>query len=50
MDAALTTWEDTEALRQRFPAAPTWGQAGFPAPGDGSTLADAEKAPGPKRA
>jgi hypothetical protein len=53
MDAAHATWEDTEALRQRFPAAPAWGQAGFPAPGDGSngsTLADAEKAPGPKRA
>ena len=23
----LATWEDTEALRQRFPAAPAWGQA-----------------------
>ena len=26
--ASLATWEDLEALRQRFPAAPAWGQAG----------------------
>ena len=26
--ASLATWEDMEALRQRFPAAPAWGQAG----------------------
>ena len=26
--ASLATWEDVEALRQRFPAAPAWGQAG----------------------
>jgi hypothetical protein len=25
---ALATWEDMEALHQRFPGAPTWGQAG----------------------
>jgi hypothetical protein len=50
MDVALATWEDTEALCQCFPAAPAWGQAGFPAPGDVSTLADAEKAPRPKHA
>ncbi|WVZ69878.1 LOW QUALITY PROTEIN: hypothetical protein U9M48_018599 [Paspalum notatum var. saurae] len=25
----LATWEDFEALRQRFPRAPAWGQAGF---------------------
>ncbi|XP_066323372.1 uncharacterized protein [Miscanthus floridulus] len=24
---SLATWEDTEALRQRFPCAPVWGQA-----------------------
>jgi hypothetical protein len=24
----LATWKDIEALRQRFPAAPAWGQAG----------------------
>jgi len=24
---SLATWEDLEALRQRFPAAPAWGQA-----------------------
>jgi hypothetical protein len=27
VDAALATWEDAEALRSRFPQAPTWGQA-----------------------
>lgn len=27
MPAALATWEDDEALRQHFPAAPAWGQA-----------------------
>lgn len=26
----LATWEDQEALHQRFPLAPAWGQAGFP--------------------
>jgi hypothetical protein len=25
--ASLATWEDAEALRQHFPAAPAWGQA-----------------------
>jgi hypothetical protein len=25
---SLATWEDLEALRQRFPLAPAWGQAG----------------------
>ena len=25
---ALATWEDLEALRQRFPSAPAWGQVG----------------------
>jgi hypothetical protein len=28
-DEALSTWEDEEALRARFPDAPAWGQAGF---------------------
>ncbi|KAK1608406.1 hypothetical protein QYE76_032079 [Lolium multiflorum] len=27
MDESLATWEDAEALRQHFPAAPAWGQA-----------------------
>ena len=26
---ALATWEDSDELRQRFPRAPAWGQAGF---------------------
>jgi hypothetical protein len=25
---SLATWEDAEALKQRFPLAPAWGQAG----------------------
>jgi len=28
MPSSLATWEDMETLRQRFPRAPTWGQAG----------------------
>ena len=28
LPASLATWEDLEALRQRFPRAPAWGQAG----------------------
>jgi hypothetical protein len=28
LPAALASWEDIEALRQRFPRAPAWGQAG----------------------
>jgi hypothetical protein len=30
----LATWEDQEALRQSFPLAPAWGQAGFEGPGN----------------
>jgi hypothetical protein len=26
--AEVSTWEDYEALKQRFPDAPAWGQAG----------------------
>jgi hypothetical protein len=28
LDMSLATWEDEEALRQQFPLAPAWGQAG----------------------
>jgi hypothetical protein len=28
MPRSLATWEDLEALKQRFPRAPAWGQAG----------------------
>lgn len=28
MEPELATWEDADALRARFPAAPAWGQAG----------------------
>ena len=34
LPAALATWEDVEALRQRFPGAPAWGQAGSQRGGD----------------
>lgn len=34
LPAALATWEDVEALRQRFPHAPAWGQAGSYQGGD----------------
>ncbi|KAK3133105.1 hypothetical protein QOZ80_6AG0532360 [Eleusine coracana subsp. coracana] len=39
LPATLATWEDLEALQQRFPRAPSWGQAGFKGEGDVSTLA-----------
>jgi hypothetical protein len=29
MDDVLSTWEDEEALRDKFPAAPAWGQAAY---------------------
>jgi hypothetical protein len=29
MAPELATWEDTTALRAKFPVAPAWGQAGF---------------------
>jgi hypothetical protein len=29
MPASLATWEDLEALRQKFPGAPDWGQSDF---------------------
>ena len=31
---SLATWEDMEALKQRFPRAPAWGQAGLRQGGD----------------
>lgn len=39
MPAALATWEDVEGLRQRFPRAPAWGQAGSYRGGDVSNPA-----------
>ena len=39
---SLATWEDTEALRQRFPRAPAWGQVGLPRGGDVSIAGGAE--------
>ncbi|CAO1939527.1 unnamed protein product [Urochloa humidicola] len=47
---ALATWEDLEALRQRFPLAPAWGQAGPEDRGDVSTSASPEDTSnGPRR-
>lgn len=37
LDTSLATWEDEEALRQRFPVAPAWGHAGTQ--GGGSVIA-----------
>jgi hypothetical protein len=39
LPASLTTWEDEEPLRQDFPHAPAWGQAGTQ--GRGSVTGDA---------
>jgi hypothetical protein len=38
---SLATWEDLEALRQWFPFAPAWGQAGSVGGGGGSTTEEA---------
>jgi hypothetical protein len=38
LDASLATWEDQDALKNRFPNAPTWGQAIFEGEGNVSTL------------
>jgi hypothetical protein len=40
LPAALATWEDVEALRQRFPRAPAWGQAGPYRRGDVSSSSE----------
>ena len=37
---SLATWEDIEAMRQHFPLAPAWGQAGAPGGGNVSTQED----------
>jgi hypothetical protein len=39
---SLATWEDLEELRQRFPRAPAWGQAGFQG---GGIVSDANASP-----
>jgi hypothetical protein len=39
----LVTWEDLEALCQRFPLAPAWGQAGF-VEGGGDYVSTTEEA------
>jgi hypothetical protein len=38
---SLSTWEDLEHLRQRFPQAPAWGQAGSDRGGDVSNVPSA---------
>jgi len=38
MDVDLATWEDAEALHQKFPLAPAWGHAGSQGEGGVSTL------------
>jgi hypothetical protein len=40
------TWEDLENLRQQFPFAPTWGQAGIQAEGIVNDQEDASTTPG----
>jgi hypothetical protein len=46
MSQELATWEDKEALRQRFPAAPAWGQAGSQAQGVLAPLLSAQRLQG----
>jgi transposase InsO family protein len=50
MSEELATWEDTEALRQHFPAADAWGQASSQDGGIVSDLqGDAQAGPSPRR-
>ena len=44
LPASLATWEDLEALRQRFPRAPAWGQAGSDQGGDVSNTSTTPEA------
>jgi hypothetical protein len=37
MEPVLATWEDKEAIKQQFSAAPAWGQAWFQDSGDVSS-------------
>jgi hypothetical protein len=47
---SLATWEDTDALRQHFPAAPAWGQAASQGEGIVSDPRKSpEQGPGPAR-
>jgi hypothetical protein len=46
MSQELATWEDKEALRQRFPAAPAWGQADSQAQGVLAPLLSAQRLQG----
>jgi hypothetical protein len=47
---SLATWEDTDALRQHFPAAPAWGQAASQGEGIVSDpRRSLEQGPGPTR-
>ena len=48
MPASLATWENLEALRQRFPMASTWGQVDSQGGEDVSRPADAQE-PSPRR-
>ena len=49
MPASLATWEDLEALRQRFPLAPTWGQVGSQEEGGVSSPGPQETGPRTRR-
>jgi transposase InsO family protein len=45
LPASMATWEDVEALRQRFPRAPAWGQAGAYPGGDVNNTPSTTAAP-----
>jgi hypothetical protein len=50
MTKELATWEDLQALKQAFPLAPAWGQAGCLGGGDVSSAATSEDGPsGPRK-
>jgi hypothetical protein len=52
MTEDLATWEDTEALRQHFPAADAWGQASSQGEGvvnEPSSATPDATGPGPRR-
>jgi hypothetical protein len=49
MPVSLATWEDLEALHQRFPLAPTWGQVGSQEEGGVSSSGPQEIGPRTRR-
>lgn len=46
---SLSTWEELETIRQRFPFAPAWGQAASEEQGDVTTPAGPRRSSRPRK-